>query len=200
MHHAVPDSMLAVIRCHTHMVEKAGPSVVSAEDGTYNAAVLLCHHAGGWIALQKPRHAFPGIVDGTDSEALNAHPEFINFIIIFRGHLPDQNAHGSCHVMLPFPVLPVSFCLLSFRLLFPVVFSTVSVCCSHFHVPFGGKNKQKQQFILLVYGNTGICFSPVFSGSPNNRFMFCMACPAAPFTILSIAPIITTRLVLGSSL
>ena len=41
---------------------------------------------------------------------------------------------------------------------------------------------------------------PVVSGRPMMRFMFWMACPAAPFTILSIAPIITMRLVLGSIL
>ena len=35
---------------------------------------------------------------------------------------------------------------------------------------------------------------------PKIRFIFCTACPAAPFTRLSSAPIITTRCVLGSTL
>ena len=51
VHHAVSHAMLTVIGCHTHMIEKSGPSVMSAQDGSYNAAILLRYHAGGGIAL-----------------------------------------------------------------------------------------------------------------------------------------------------
>ena len=52
---------------------------------------------------------------------------------------------------------------------------------------------------IIVYGNTGGIKSPSVSGRPNNKFIFCTACPAAPFTRLSIAPIIMTRCVLSSN-
>src|SRR6185436_1619332 len=42
------------------------------------------------------------------------------------------------------------------------------------------------------HGTTGTCARPVASGSPNIRFMFCTACPAAPFTRLSITERITS--------
>lgn len=38
------------------------------------------------------------------------------------------------------------------------------------------------------YGNMGTSFSPFVSSSPNIRFIFCTACPAAPFTRLSMGP------------
>src|SRR5262249_21435401 len=37
-----------------------------------------------------------------------------------------------------------------------------------------------------AHGNSGSCSSPVVSGRPAIRFMFCTACPEAPFTRLSI--------------
>ena len=55
-------------------------------------------------------------------------------------------------------------------------------------------------FSAVFYGNIGTRSRPSLSGSPKIRFMFCTACPAAPFTRLSIAPIIMIRFVLGSIL
>ena len=43
------------------------------------------------------------------------------------------------------------------------------------------------------HGNNAICASPISSGSEHMRFMFCTACPAAPFTRLSMTERITTR-------
>ena len=37
--------------------------------------------------------------------------------------------------------------------------------------------------------------SPVSSGRPNSRFMFRTACPAAPFTMLSMVETMMARLV-----
>ena len=51
-----------------------------------------------------------------------------------------------------------------------------------------------------LYGTMGICLSPSASSNPNRRFIFCTAWPAAPFTRLSIAPIMMIRFVLGSIL
>src|SRR5687768_1899112 len=42
------------------------------------------------------------------------------------------------------------------------------------------------------YGTTATWSSPVVSGNPNMRFMFCTACPEAPFTRLSITDSTTT--------
>src|SRR6478672_9895500 len=36
-----------------------------------------------------------------------------------------------------------------------------------------------------LYGNSATCSSPVASGKPSIKFMFCTACPDAPFTRLS---------------
>ncbi len=43
------------------------------------------------------------------------------------------------------------------------------------------------------HGDSGGIRSPRVSGSPSIRFMFWIACPAAPFTRLSIADTTTTR-------
>ena len=51
-----------------------------------------------------------------------------------------------------------------------------------------------------VYGKRGTILSPAFSGKPHMRFMFCTACPEAPFTTLSIADKMITRPVRGSNL
>ena len=53
----------------------------------------------------------------------------------------------------------------------------------------------KLVLVSNFYGNIGTSSSPSSSGKPNKRFIFCTACPAAPFTKLSIAPIIIMRLV-----
>ena len=53
---------------------------------------------------------------------------------------------------------------------------------------------------VSFYGNIGTCCKPSFSGNPNIMFMFCTAWPAAPFTRLSIAPIIIILPVLSSTL
>ena len=46
--------------------------------------------------------------------------------------------------------------------------------------------------IHLFYQNAGGIYSnPLFSSSPNIMFIFCIACPAAPLTILSIVDTIT---------
>ena len=45
------------------------------------------------------------------------------------------------------------------------------------------------------YGNIGTNSNPSVSFNPNIRFMFCTACPAAPFTRLSMAPIMIIRFV-----
>ena len=54
--------------------------------------------------------------------------------------------------------------------------------------------------VFVFYGNIGTCCKPSFSGNPNIMFMFCTAWPAAPFTRLSIAPIIIILPVLSSTL
>src|SRR5262249_54984696 len=52
----------------------------------------------------------------------------------------------------------------------------------------------KLEFIGHRYGFVPTSISPVFSSSPNIKFIFCTACPAAPFTRLSKAENTTTSL------
>ena len=76
--------------------------------------------------------------------------------------------------------------------LFPQTLSQTP--CSHKHLANAAIQNR------VSYGNIGAWQSPIDSSSPNIRFIFCTACPAAPFTRLSIAPIMMIRLVRKSSL
>ena len=69
-----------------HMVQAAPASVVAAEDGAHHLAAQPGNHRGGGVSLQKPSHAFLGIVNAADREAPDAHPELFNFGIIFSAH------------------------------------------------------------------------------------------------------------------
>src|SRR5699024_10389960 len=50
------------------------------------------------------------------------------------------------------------------------------------------------------YGHNGIKSMPVFSSTPISLFMFCTACPDAPFTKLSITETTVIRFVRSSYL
>src|SRR5882672_1672232 len=43
------------------------------------------------------------------------------------------------------------------------------------------------EYLIRVHGLLPVSINPVFSSSPNIKFMFCTAWPAAPLTRLSIA-------------
>ena len=76
------------------------------------------------------------------------------------------------------------------------VIPSISICIlitNHDYI-----NRRLFNLTLGDYGNIGGIRSPSSSGKPMIRFMFWTACPAAPFTRLSIAPITTTRFVRGS--
>lgn len=57
------------------------------------------------------------------------------------------------------------------------------------------KHKQKLHHASGLYfqGNMGSCMSPIPSGNPRTRFMFCMAWPEAPFTRLSMTDTMMAR-------
>ena len=59
----------------------------------------------------------------------------------------------------------------------------------------GAVARQRCALLLVACGRAD---SPAVSGRPNSRFIFCTACPAAPFTMLSSAPIKITRCVRSS--
>src|SRR5699024_2111382 len=53
-------------------------------------------------------------------------------------------------------------------------------------------------FNKCPYGKTGIKSIPVFSSIPSILFIFCTACPEAPFTKLSMTETTVTRFVRSS--
>ena len=104
--------------------------------------------------------------------------------------------------------LPQSKRLPSFYLcwMFPSFFHSIGIVSVHvlafiFHLPHcTNPYRCKSVIFSRIYGNIGTCFSPSSSSKPNSRFMFCTACPAAPLTRLSSAPIMIIRPVRGSIL
>ena len=98
-YHCLADPMSTVILIHAYMIETAPSSVMSAKDASDNPAILLSNHTGRRIPLQKPVHAFPGIVDTANAKSADFLPQRIYFIIIFDSHYPYHYSSPFCPVI-----------------------------------------------------------------------------------------------------
>ena len=81
-HHTGSDPPASKFLRHAYVIQCTLPPVGTAENGSDDTAIDPGHYTGGRVPGDKAGDILTGIIQRTDSESLNGHPQSSDFFIV----------------------------------------------------------------------------------------------------------------------